>query len=331
MKSTDLIAQLSALTGVRVLVVGDLFLDEYVVGQATRLSREAPIPVLEFVRCFYVPGGAANPAHNICALGGLAEVIGVIGRDEAGERLLGELRKRSIGVGGIVTDPNRPTTTKMRIVAEGSLRFPQQLARVDYLDRRPVAGSVQTALLTQLERLTPTVDAVLFSDYRTGVASTEVVEAGLRLARQHGKLITVDSQGDWRKYRGFDLVRGNRGEAETVVGHALEGEEDYRQAGEMLQRELDAQVVVITRGPEGMSLFSAKEGYLHLPAANRTEVFDVTGAGDTVIAVLTQALAGGLDLVSAARLANYAAGLVIRKLGNAVPSIDELSWAIRHW
>ncbi|MBC7262895.1 MAG: bifunctional hydroxymethylpyrimidine kinase/phosphomethylpyrimidine kinase [Chloroflexi bacterium] len=331
MESTDLIAQLSALTGVRVLVVGDLFLDEYVVGQATRLSREAPIPVLEFLRRFYVPGGAANPAHNICALGGLAEVVGVIGQDEAGERLLDELRKRSIGVGGIVTDPNRPTTTKMRIVAEGSLRFPQQLARVDYLDRRPVAGSVQTALLTQLERLTPTVDAVLFSDYRTGVASAEMVEAGLRLARQHGKLITVDSQGDWRKYRGFDLVRGNRGEAEAVVGHTLESEEDYRLAGEMLQRELGAQVVVITRGPEGMSLISAKEGYLHLPAANRTEVFDVTGAGDTVIAVLTQALAGGLDVVSAARLANYAAGLVIRKLGNAVPSIDELSWAIQHW
>ena len=327
----ELSRSLPKLAGRRVLVVGDVFLDEYISGQATRLSREAPIPVLEFVGRRYVPGGAANPSNNIVALGGIAYQVGVIGDDEAGQTLLAKLREAGIDTAAVVTDPSRPTTTKTRIVAQGSLRFPQQLARIDHLDRRPVAGEVEKAIVAHLEALVPQVDAVLISDYRTGVASEAIVTATLRSAHQHGKLATVDSQGNLRKFSGFGLVKCNQREAEAVLGRTLSSEDDLQEAQEQLLAELEVQATLITRGPEGISLLGHDQPYAHIPAANVSEVFDVTGAGDTVIAVATLALAAGLDLLSAAHLANYAAGLVVRKLGNATATPEELAWAIENW
>ncbi len=327
----ELSRSLPKLAGRRVLVVGDVFLDEYISGQATRLSREAPIPVLEFAGRRYLPGGAANPSNNIVALGGIAYQVGVIGDDEAGQTLLAKLREAGIDTAAVVTDPSRPTTTKTRIVAQGSLRFPQQLARIDHLDRRPVAGEVEKAIVAHLEALVPQVDAVLISDYRTGVASEAVVTATLRSAHQHGKLATVDSQGNLRRFSGFDLVKCNQREAEAVLGRTLSSEDDLQEAQEQLLAELEVQATLITRGPEGISLLGHDQPYAHIPAANVSEVFDVTGAGDTVIAVATLALAAGLDLLSAAHLANYAAGLVVRKLGSATATPEELAWAIENW
>jgi len=326
----ELLQLIPQLAGHHVLVVGDLFLDEYVLGQATRLSREAPIPVLEFVRRFFVPGGAANPAHNICALGGRATVVGLVGADESGTQLLSELRRAGIDPGGIVVDPGRRTTTKTRIMAEGSLRFPQQLARVDRIDRRPLDGEVEAELVAQVQKWVPTVDAVLVSDYQTGVASPCVVQAALSSARAGGKLCTVDAQGAFSKYAGFDLIKGNRQEIEAALDCLLLHEEDYRLAGGKLLHSLGANAVLITRGPDGLSVIGQAEGHHHLPAANRSEVFDVTGAGDTVIAVATLARIAGADVLTAARLANFAAGWVVRKLGNAVVSPGELAWAIEN-
>jgi len=330
-EKAKLLQLLPKLAGKRVLVVGDIFLDEYITGQATRLSREAPIPVLEFAGRRYVPGGAANPSNNVVALGGMAYQVGVIGDDEAGQTLLARLREAGIDTAAVVTDPSRPTTTKTRIVAQGSLRFPQQLARIDHLARRPVAGEVERAIVAHLEALVPQVDAVLISDYRTGVASEAVVAAAVKLARQHGKLAAVDSQGNLHKFYGFDLVKCNQREAEAVLGRTLSSEDDFREAQEQLLAELEVQAILITRGPDGMSLLGRDQPYAHIPAANVSEVFDVTGAGDTVIAVATLALAAGLNLLSAARLANYAAGLVVRKLGNATATPQELAWAIENW
>jgi len=326
-----LIACLPRLRGRKILVIGDIFLDEYIFGRATRLSREAPIPVLEFERRRYVPGGAANPAANVVALGGTAFQVGVIGQDESGKALLEELRKAGIETSGVVRDPSRPTTVKTRIVAQGSLRFPQQLARVDFLDRSPVGGRVEEAIVASIEELVPQVDAVLISDYRTGVATERVVEAARGAARRSGKLLTVDSQGNLWPYRGFDLVKCNRAEAESVLGKPLRDEEDFQERMRWLLNELEAGAVLVTRGPEGMSLLGREAPYTHIPAANVSEVFDVTGAGDTVIAVVTLALAAGVRLSDAARLSNYAAGLVVRKLGNATPSPEELAWAIENW
>jgi rfaE bifunctional protein kinase chain/domain len=326
-----LLKSLPKLAGRRILVIGDVFLDEYITGRATRLSREAPIPVLEFAGRQYVPGGAANPSSNIVALGGIAHQVGAIGDDKAGQTLLAKLREAGIDTSAVVTDPSRPTTTKTRIVAQGSLRFPQQLARIDHLDRRPVAGEVEKAIVDHLEVLVPQVDAVLISDYRTGVASEAVVAASLRLSRQHGELATVDSQGNLHKFSGFDLVKCNQREAEAVLERTLSSEDDFQEAHKQLLAELGVQAILITRGAEGMSLLGHDQPYAHIPAANVSEVFDVTGAGDTVIGVTTLALAAGIDLLSAAHLANYAAGLVVRKLGNAIATPEELAWAIENW
>jgi len=331
MSKAKLLQSLPKLVGKHILVVGDVFLDEYISGRATRLSREAPVPVLEFAGRRYVPGGAANPSNNIVALGGMAYQVGVIGNDEAGRTLLAKLREAGIDTTAVVTDPARPTTTKTRIVAQGSLRFPQQLARIDHLDRRPVAGEVEKAIVAHLEALVPQVDAVLISDYQTGVASEAVVAASLELVRQHGKLAAVDSQGNLHKFSGFDLVKCNQREAEAVLRRSLSSEHDFQAAQEQLLAELEVQAILITRGPDGMSLLGRDQPYSHIPAANVSEVFDVTGAGDTVIAVATLALAAGLDFLSAAHLANYAAGLVVRKLGNATATPEELAWAIENW
>lgn len=317
--------------GQNVLVLGDLLLDEYIVGQATRLSREAPVPVLEYRRRFYLPGGAANPAHNISALKSIVHQIGVIGDDEPGHKLVESLHQAGILTDGLVFDPERPTTTKTRIIAEGTLVFPQQLARIDRVERTPLGQETVSDLITRLKGAAGTAGALLISDYKIGVINRQTISAALEVAREREMLLTVDSQGDLLEFRGFDVVKCNRREAEALMGRELRKDSHFEAAGESLLSDLGSSVVIITRGDQGMSVASKDRGAFHVPAANRSEVFDVTGAGDTVIAVVTLALAAGLEVVQATVLANYAAGLVVRKLGNATPSEEEIAWAIQHW
>lgn len=330
MEKERLLTLIPRLAGHTVLVLGDLFLDEYLIGRAERLSREAPIPVLAFQRRLYLPGGAANPAHNVTALGSRACNVGVVGDDPEGERLAAALQQAGIRTDGVIVDAARPTTLKTRILAEGTFTFPQQIARIDRQVRTPVQGEVETALLWHLERLIPRSDAVLISDYKSGVVTSHAIETARTLARRHGKLLTVDSQGDLYRFTGFDLVRAHRRDVEACLGRPLTREGDFEAVGAQLLDELEAHTVVISRGAEGMSL-STPEGYWHIPAANRSEVFDVTGAGDTAIAVLTLALVAGATPLEAAHLASYAAGLVVRRLGNAAPTPEELAWAVRNW
>jgi rfaE bifunctional protein kinase chain/domain len=326
-----LLKAIPRLRGLDVLVLGDLVLDEYIVGRATRLSREAPVPVLEFDRRFYVPGGAANPAHNISALGSTAHQIGVVGDDDSGRKLVDRLLQAGIATDGLVVDHTRPSTTKTRVVAEGTLVFPQQLARIDQVERRPLDPGITSQLVTHLEDAGPRMGALLLSDYKAGVVNEETIAAARRVAGEHGTPITVDSQGDLHKFKGLDVVKCNRREAEAVLGASLCEEDDFERGGLDILTDLGASAVIITRGAEGMSLITRDDGCLHVPAANRSEVFDVTGAGDTVIAVVTLALAAGLEMAEGVQLANYAAGLVVRKLGNATPTEEELAWAIEHW
>lgn len=330
-----LLAAIPQLAGRHILVVGDLFLDEYLIGRAARLSREAPIPVLEFEERRQLPGGGANPAVNVVALGGRVTQVGVVGDDEAGRALTALLDAAGIGVEGVVVEPSRPTTTKTRIVSRGSLRFPQQLARIDRVDRRPLSSETEARVVACLEDLARQADAVLVSDYRSGLV-TPVVVAAVRRAQASERLVCVDSQGRLGHFVGFDLAKCNHHEAGEYITRTsgqrfvLKTERDFEEATARLRRELQVGTLLITRGPDGLSLRS-DAGYAHLPAANRSEVFDVTGAGDTVVAVATLALAAGQDPLVAAMLANYAAGLVVRKLGVAAPSPDELAWAIENW
>jgi D-glycero-beta-D-manno-heptose-7-phosphate kinase len=320
-----------AFAGKRVVVIGDLFLDEYVVGRVARVSREAPAMVLEFQRRYSLPGGATSPALNIRCLGGKAYQVGVVGEDDAGHQLRGVLTEAGVEIGGVVVDPDRPTTTKTRIVAEGFLVFPQQLVRIDRVDRKPVSGGVEDSIVAFLEARIPDADAILVSDYKTGVVSDRVIHCALEMSNRHGKLITVDSQGDLNKFSGFHVVKCNQQEAEAVIGHKLDSERDFELAVSDLRSSLRARAVLITRGADGMSFVEEGGCYGHIPVANRSEVFDVTGAGDAVIAVLTLGLCAGASLVDAAHLANCAAGVVVRKWGNATVSVDELSQMADNW
>lgn len=323
-QAADMIA---AIARQRVLVIGDVFLDEYVFGQATRLSREAPIPVLEFIRRTYIPGGAANPAHNIAALGATAFLAAVVGDDAEGRQLCDLLRAASVDAAGILNDPTRPTTVKTRIVSESSLRFSQQLARIDRIDRQPIGANTSTVLLNRIASCMPDVDAVLCSDYLSGLFTPALVDQIIRLCAEHGVLLTVDAQGELGKYTGAGLIRCNNDEAAAYLNRNITSEDDYRRALDDLIDQLEPDLMIVTRGREGLSLQGRQQPYAHVPA-HRVEAADTTGAGDTFIAVMTLALAANLAPTTAAHLANYAAGLVVRRLGNAVVTPAELTVAL---
>lgn len=325
MSPANLLSALDRFAPRRVLVVGDLALDEYLVGRATRLSREAPIPVLEMVREFTVPGGAGNPAQNLAALGAQAVPVGVVGADANAERLAARFRALGVDTAGLVTDPARPTTTKTRVLAEGTMpTMPLHVARLDRIRRDPLDAPVEAALIARMEQCAAGAHALLLSDYRSGLVTPAVIAACVRIARAHNLLLTVDSQGDLMRFAGFDLVRANRQETEATLGRALANEDDFRAACDGLLAQLAARVVVITRAGEGLSLGMRDGRYAHVAAANVSEVYDVTGAGDTVIAVLTLALACGVDPIEAAQIATYAAGIVVKHIGVAVVTVNQL-------
>jgi rfaE bifunctional protein kinase chain/domain len=308
------------------LVVGDVFLDEYLFGRGERLSREAPIPVLAFRARQQLPGGGANPAMNLAALGARVSLIGVTGDDPEAATLRALLANAGVAVSGLVADASRPTITKTRIVAEGELRFPQQVVRIDRQSREPLSAAVQTRISGALHQLAvdPTVNAILFSDYRAGLISSSLIDSVRIIARNRPLALTADAQGDLDKYRDFDLLKCNRAEAEAYLGKALMTDDDFERALTELTGRLNVKMILITRGANGISLGVRGGGHSHLPATNVSEVYDVTGAGDTVIAVATLALCVGADPVSAASLANHAAGLVVRRWGNAVVTREEL-------
>jgi rfaE bifunctional protein kinase chain/domain len=314
--------------GVSVLVVGDLVLDKYTVGRPVRISREAPIAVLEFAREYSVPGGGTSPACTVASLGGKSYLTGVVGVDDAARDLLVELAGYGVDTGGVVADPSRPTIAKRRIVAQVTSTMMQQVARVDHIDRRPVSGGVETALVESIEERLPRCDAVLLSNYRSGTLTSAVVEQTRALSSRLGKISTVDSQGDLALFHGFDIVKCNQPEAEEVLRRPLRTDADFEEGMAELLRELGAKAVIVTRSAEGMSVATQDGGYAHIPVTNTSEVFDVTGAGDTVIALVTLGVAAGADLFDAARLANYGAGVVVRKWGNAVLKAEELLGAL---
>jgi rfaE bifunctional protein kinase chain/domain len=327
--AASLAALVPRLAGRRVLVIGDLTLDEYLYGRATRLSREAPIPVLEFLRREVILGGAANPARNVVALGGLATQVGIIGADSEGEQVRALCEAAGIDTAGLIVVPERPTTRKTRILADEAPRLPQQVARLDRLERAPLAPEDETRVVEMLHALTPGHAAVLCSDYQLGLLTPRVVRAVRTLCQAHGALFCVDAQGNSRYYTGADLFRCNNREAEAALNQPLRGEADFRVGVGRLRAELDARLIMVTRGPEGLSLEGEGVAYTHVPALQTSEVYDTTGAGDTFVAVATMALAAGIAPIEAARLANTAAALVVRRFGNAVVTPEELCDALR--
>jgi len=298
--------------GRRVLVVGDVMLDRYWFGDVERISPEAPVPVVLVRRVEERPGGAANVARNIDALGGQVTLLSVIGDDEAGralERILGEGRVRA----SLHRDADLSTTVKLRVIGHQ-----QQLLRVDF-ERAP-GHEVLAAKLDEFERLVDEADAVVLSDY--GKGGLAHVTRMIELARAHGKPVLVDPKGsDYARYRGATVLTPNRGEFREVAGR-WEGETDLARRAQELRAGLALDALIVTRSEDGMSLFTASETR-HEPTRAR-EVYDVSGAGDTVIAALSLMVAAGADLAAAMRVANHAAGIVVGKLGTAVVHREEL-------
>jgi rfaE bifunctional protein kinase chain/domain len=316
--------------GLRALVIGDVILDEYLIGRATRLSREAPVPVLEFEQRQLLPGGAANPAANIAALGGQALQIGVVGADSEAAQLRQVLQARRIDTGGLVVDAARPTTVKTRVMAQMGLRFPQQVARLDKLSREPISPATERGLLAAIEARLPGAQAVLLSDYHGGMLMPSLVDGVRGLAGN--ALLASDAQGEFDKYVGFGVVKCNADEARAYLRRDLVRDDDFEAAALQLRRALRLTVgMVITRGADGATLATADDQAAHCPAPATTEVYDTVGAGDTAVAALTLALACGAPPADAVMLANFASGIVVRHVGNYSPTPDELRAAIQVW
>jgi D-glycero-beta-D-manno-heptose-7-phosphate kinase len=310
---------LASFAGHTVLVIGDVMLDHFVIGSVERISPEAPVPVVRFTREDYRLGGAANVAANLQALGARVEVIGLTGDDAEGARLRQELDRAGMGIGGIVTDATRRTTRKTRVVTSRN----QQVARIDYEDDGEAAGDAAAALVAQIEHLASSARAILISDYLKGAVSRDIAAAAIRAASRHAIPVTVDPKvphSDY--YAGATLVTPNHHEAEAITHMRVRHDRDVAACARRVSELTGCRNVLITRGEHGMWLHTP-QGDTALPAAAR-EVADVTGAGDTVIATMTLALAAGASLDDAARLANRAAGIVVGKFGPATVTVSEL-------
>lgn len=311
--------------GRRLVVLGDLMMDEYLWGRATRISPESPVMVVEVERESSVPGGAANVVNNLLALGAQVAVVGAVGADAVGAALRADLEQRGADVRGIVADPSRPTTRKTRIVAHS-----QQVLRVDREQRHPLAAEIAQRLLQHLERYAQAAEAVVISDYDKGLLTPEVARAAVQAAHRAGIFLTANPKPpNARSLAGARLISFNQSEAEataSVAGmqHATSGEEvALERAGTALLRELGVETLVVTRGAKGLSLWQAGGGVRHVPA-HPVEVYDVAGAGDTVISALTLSLTAGASVEEAAVIANHAAACVVRKVGVATVTPDEL-------
>jgi D-beta-D-heptose 7-phosphate kinase/D-beta-D-heptose 1-phosphate adenosyltransferase len=305
--------------GVPVLVAGDVMLDRFIVGRVTRISPEAPVPIVQFQSQHVRLGGAANVAHNIAALGGRVSLVGLVGADEAAARLREQLAAAGVSAEGLVEDRGRPTTEKVRVVTERN----QQVARIDYERDTDAHGDVQRAIVDRAARLGRDARALLVSDYLKGAITRPVVEALLALARP----VIVDPKiPHLACYAGATLVTPNHHEAEVATHCRIRSDDEARDAARAFRARTQCDVVLITRGEQGMWL-SSPDAEGSIPAVAR-EVSDVAGAGDTVVATLALALAAGATMTEAAVLANYAAGIVVGKFGPATVTPEELLSAV---
>lgn len=307
------------------LVVGDLVADQFLFGEISRVSREAPVLILRHERTETVPGGAANCVMNLASLGARASIVGVVGADEAGRALVGRLEASGVDCGGVVVSPSSKTTTKVRVLAGQAHSPRQQVIRVDY-ESEPLADEATEAEIFRLVReKEPGAEAVIVSDYNYGVAGASVVEHLRAAAGGGARPVLVDSRFRLREFQGFTSATPNEDEVERVLGQRLADDTSLAEGGERLRRELNFEALLVTRGKEGSMLFAENSTEpTRIRAVGSLDAVDVTGAGDTVIATYALALASGATFESAAHLANHAGGVVVMKRGTACVTPREL-------
>lgn len=326
--SNSLLTWVDKFAGKKIMVIGDMIADIYLEGKISRISREAPVLVLEYVTETVVPGGAANVVYNAAMLGGAVFGLGVVGADAPGEQIISILQTQSVNTDGFYRDATRPTITKTRVIAGGLATVRQHVVRIDKETREPLTSEAETYLLGKIEALVGEMDAVILDDYGSNSITPEIRENTIAWCRAAGVPCIVDSRYSILAYRGVNLVKQNEAELANAVGYSLDSEAMLIRAGQELLGRLAADAVLITRGPDGITLFEKDGRYSHIPVTNASEVFDVSGAGDTVVATTMLALAAGAPIIDAVRLANFAAGIVVRKAGTATASPEELKRVI---
>lgn len=303
----------------KVLVVGDLILDEFIWGKVSRISPEAPVPVVWVDSENFMPGGASNVANNIRSLGGEVYLAGVVGDDSRGEALQSLLRKKGVHCDGIFADKHRPTTQKTRVIAHH-----QQVVRIDREVVKPVPDSVLNQIIEYVEAKIEEVDALIIEDYGKGVVVPRLVQAAVKAGKKRNRVITVDpKETHFSYYRGVTTITPNHHEASAAVGFAIKDEDTLLKAGDKLLKKTNCESVLITRGENGMALFQKGKPLVTIPTIAQ-DVFDVSGAGDTVISAYTLARASKATAAEAAHISNTAAGIVVGKVGVATTDAQEL-------
>jgi len=319
---------LDAMQQKKILVLGDMVADVYLEGKIARISREAPVLVLEYAGEKVVPGGAANVVLNAAVLGGFVRAVGVIGADDTGRELVRCLQERTVDTTGLIKDEIRPTTTKTRIMAGAKATVRQQVVRVDREDRTPLSAQVENGVLTAVKAAIDQSSAVVMSDYGGSAISPAILRQVIDLCRDKDIPCIVDSRYNILAYKGATVIKQNESEITAALGYDSLNEGNLLAAGRQLLERLEAQAIMLTRGPEGMSIFEPSGRVTHIPVVDVSEVFDVTGAGDTAVAAMALALAAGAGYVEAAQIANFAAGVVVTKFGAATVSPAELKEVI---
>ena len=309
----------------KVLVIGDVAIDEMIYGNTERISREAPVLILKHTQTKIILGAASNAAHNISALnGGKVSVIGTYGNDYYGSVLLKAFKDAKVDTSYMVQAEERPTTVKTRISGSCSQSVTQQIVRIDRETRDDLCKETEKKVCANIEKAIPEFDAVILSDYHLGTLTDKVIKTAVRVAKKHKKIIVADVQKDMGRYKGVTAMTPNQPDTEKFVGYFIKDEDSLVKAGKKLIKEANSELMLITRGGDGMAVFEKNGTYSPIPVFNKTDVFDVTGAGDTVVATFTLGLAAGLTPKHAAIIGNLAASIVIRSFGCATTNIKEL-------
>ncbi len=310
----------------RICVIGDMTADVFIYGKPYRLSREAPVIVVRYDAEELVPGGAANTVNNLLELGARVYPVGLLGRDYFGEKLFSSIADKCPDMDGMLQEPEYRTIMKTRILAGDDNTTKQQVIRIDRDFQTPLAGAHEEQLLSYVKRILPGIDAVVVSDYGYGIFTKKMLACIKKAARD--KIVVVDSRYHMPKFKGATVITPNQAEAEEITGISIGDADSLHQAGGKLLKIIGCSSALITQGNKGMTLFEGKKKPLHIPVVGSDRISDVTGAGDTVASLITLALVAGARPADAARLANYAASVVVMKPGTATLTVQELKAAI---
>ncbi len=321
----ELIDFINRFSECRILVIGDIILDEYIWGDVARISPEAPVPVVEVIRQTRNLGGATNVLNNITSLGGKSLICGVTGDDECGKYMLEKIEELGISTEGIVVDTARHTSIKTRVIARN-----QQVVRFDRETKQPIDPQLTKKLLKVIENNLDEIDAIIISDYGKGVVSASLIKAVEKLVKDTGVIIAVDPKTEnFKYYKGVDIITPNHHEAGTFCGFSVTDDDSLIRAGKYILDKLKCKSVLITQGKDGMTLFESGKEPCHIPTVAQ-KVFDVSGAGDTVISTLSLGLSAGMNKESAALVSNFASGIVVGEVGTSTVSAKTLKDAIKN-